>query len=44
MPGTVQSKGWGSPSTMLSLFPTHGPATLVYSSEGEHGMTLKFIG
>lgn len=44
MLGTAQSKGWGSPSTMMSLFPAHGPATLVYSSKGEHGMTLKFIG
>lgn len=35
---------WGSLSTALYLFPTHGPATLVYSSKGERGMTLKFIG
>lgn len=44
MLATVQSKGCGSPSTMMSLFPVHGLATLVYSSKGEHGMTLKFIG
>lgn len=44
MPRTVQSKGWSHRSTRMSLFPAHGPATLVYSSKGEHGMTLKFIG